>query len=398
MPAKSKAHKAAELKARRLEEENAEQQQRLEDLQRQLDDHASAPPPPKKILVVTGNRRKKKTAASGAMTRLITTLVKTFFWGQAIFCTSHERLVQITTMLARNAALDEHTQIEEEEEREGAISEWVTLYNGEVKKALNVQRNYAQSQVRREMVDVHYTGLLQRSTPEAWGADPTFTQDDDGSLVAVPFLNSLDNLITADDILQCAIRNAGFLDTQKGKEIFDYYWDVLLLRAAGKEHWSPHFRHHNTISEARHDPSVTKPEGYPCIGVEMEAFVVLLFENCENKWQHIAVEKFNKPDDFQHDPKAAYARCAYTDHMTGDREWGGWNRAGRARFRAIRQMVSDGRKEETTKRIEKDALQRIRIVHNLEGENARVPGRRRRRRVRDEDETEGESDDDMAEL
>ena len=37
-------------------------------------------------------------------------------------------------------------------------------------------------------------------------------------------------------------------------------------------------------------------------------------------------------------------------------------------------------------------------AQNLEGENARVPGRRRRRRVRDEDETEGESDDDMADL
>ena len=61
-------------------------------------------------------------------------------------------------------------------------------------------------------------------------------------------------------------------------------------------------------------------------------------------------------------------------------------------------MIVEGRQEETTPNIERDALQRIRIAQNLEGENARVPGRRRRRRVRDDDETEGESDDDMADL
>ena len=84
--------------------------------------------------------------------------------------------------------------------------------------------------------------------------------------------------------------------------------------------------------------------------------------------------------------------------MTGDREWGGWNKAGRRQFRAIRAMIVEGRQEATTTNIERDALQRIRIAQNLEGENARVPGRRRRRRVRDDDETEGESDDDMADL
>ena len=300
-------------------------------------------------------------------------------------------------MLAKNAALDEHVNIEDKEEQENAVSEWVALYNGEVKKALNIQRNYSQSQVRREIVDVHYAGLLKATTAEDWGAKDDFTEDDDGTLVAVPFLNSLPNLITAEDILNCAIRNADFLATDRGKEVFDYYWDVLLLRAAGKEHWSPHFRHHNTISGARHDPSVTKPEGYPCIGVEMEAFLVLLFENCEDKWKHIAVGKFNS-DDFQHDPRAEYARCPFTEHMTGDREWGGWNKAGRIQFQAIRAMIVEGRQEETTTNIERDALQRIRIAQNLEGENARVPGRRRRRRVRDDDETEGESDDDMADL
>ena len=109
------------------------------------------------------------------------------------------------------------------------------------------------------------------------------------------------------------------------------------------------------------------------------------------------IGKFNS-DDFQHDPRAEYARCPFTEHMTGDCEWGGWNRAGRVQFRAIRTMIVEGCQEETTTNIERDALQRIRIAQNLEGENARVPGRRRRRRVRDDDETEGESDDDMADL
>ena len=93
---------------------------------------------------------------------------------------------------------------------------------------------------------------------------------------------------TIEQILDCATREQYLDQTEEGKALFAYYWDVLLMKVVGKKHWDKPFRHYKTIGEAVHDD---RQDDAACITPGTEAFLYLLFDNCEQKWIHLADEK-----------------------------------------------------------------------------------------------------------
>jgi len=280
-----------------------------------------------------GKRKKKLTAEESQWHTAINKAIKMSLWGFIIFINTDSRLLNACKCVMKDMQLTCLTKIKEERERKEAESNWITDNWELIRTLMNNQRNYAQSQIRITMQDLMFHG------------------------------NDHPNI---DDVEKCAFRDKDYLDTERGQKMFDFYWDVLLRRIGGREHWNDRLRLNNTIQEAMHPPSPGHRNPYPCIGVELEAFLVLVFHNCYNKWSQViknkteALQKGKEPE--QYDPKADYANCPYTEHLEGKCSWGGWNDAGRKLFRDIRDKIKAAKEEDHVLEYEKAALLRIRYV------------------------------------
>jgi len=256
-------------------------------------------------------------------------------WGTCIFCNSDERLYMVCKCIMLDMNIKNLTSITDEEAKKEAQSNWIADNSEVILSLFNEQRNYAQSQVR---IVVH--DLLEKGVEE--------------------------DIPTLDIVMKCACRDQKYLETPEGTKFFDFYWDVLLKRVAGKEHWSDRIRLQETICGAMHPKSPGHAVVFPCISPSLEAFLVLVFANCFKKWKKVedlkkkAVANGKVPDPY--DPKADYAQCPYTDHLDGKNKYGGWNQAGRTEFRRIRELIKQGRAQDFVEDYEKATLLRLRYV------------------------------------
>ena len=63
-----------------------------------------------------------------------------------------------------------------------------------------------------------------------------------------------------------------------------------------------------------------------------------------------------KDPNFSCDCQAECAKCKYTNHLKGDRNWGGWNLEGRNRVHALAKEIEAGRQKPGVKAMENDML------------------------------------------
>ena len=255
---------------------------------------------------------------------------KTYIWGASIFCTNTKRLFAATKFIMVKLNLKEFEHIKDKKMRQEAEAEFIAQNADLVRDAWNEIRNYAQSQLRQLYVD--------RVKAGEWNP-------------------------TTEQIKMCILRDEEFLMTKEGHKVFDYYWDVLLMKVAGKQHWEKDIRHFTTISKAVNHYKA------PAICPGMEAFVYLLFLNCEPKWKEIAADKMAGK---KHDPKDKRWVCQYTTSKAGQNEWGGWTPQARELFRKLRDEVKEARDEDHVEEVEELALKRIRMAngYDKEGEEA----------------------------
>ena len=253
--------------------------------------------------------------------------LREYGWGHVIYVSTEEKLKALATVVAVDHQPTELNILDKAEHKK-AVVEWVQTHLSTVANQWNNIRNYTQSQLREEL-------------------EPQVARGD----ADVP---------TIEELTKCAYRDPDFLKTDRGKLVFDYYHDTILMKTALKENWGEKFRHHNTISKAMKPASKTHKKGRPCVSPDVEAYTVTLLENHYPKWEKQAKEKQALGKKFKFDPKADYAKTEFTSSLNGGSKFGGWNKAGRERFRMHRQKVKEGRALATTAAFEEATLQRLR--------------------------------------
>ena len=271
-------------------------------------------------------------------------------WPICKFITSDRQLVKASWAVCKYMKPKEFEGLDQEELLE-AQSQWVAENADHVRTGLNSVRNYAQGNVRTIAVS-------------CFAVDQFFP--------------------SIDQILDCATREEYLDTTDEGKKIFEFYWDVLLMKVVGKRHWDKHIRHYNTIQEAKHMDERTDPR---CITHSSEAFLVLLVENCRTKWIHLSDES---RDGKVHDPTNKKLIVPFVTRDAGQQQWGGWSLAGRKRFKELREKIADAQKQDHVLQLEKNCLERLRLKHEIDERDQKRKSRGKKRKM-----VEEEDDDDF---
>ena len=247
-------------------------------------------------------------------------------WNVLKFINSDKKLVNVTTKVM------EHMQLEEFEGLQGKRlaakqAMWIAENKDLVRQAINHFRNYHAGQVRAEWVS---RKIMDKPVP------------------------------TKEQILDCATREPNLLKTEEGKALLADYHDVWLQKIAGKEHWERNQRYYQTISNAKHDGCKENPE---CINSGTEAFLYLVYENCEpTKWEYLAeCKKLGKTVDNKHQAMMT----VYTVSDGGQMEWGGWTKAGHDCWKEVKQKIEDAHQHEHVTEMEKQILHLVHVRNKL---------------------------------
>lgn len=131
------------------------------------------------------------------------------------------------------------------------------------------------------------------------------------------------------------------LDDPYEFEVMVWYWDVLMRKVMGKIGWDVSDRHYTTLTKATfpHDRKV------PNFDVSSEAFVVLVYENCYQKWTKTMEWKQANPGQKlptrsktnKNDP---IFKTIYTSQDSGQQKNGGWTNLGIERYNGIYDAIS----------------------------------------------------------
>ena len=192
-----------------------------------------------------------------------------------------------------------------EKEFEGPLLEnYILTYKAACNKGVNDKRNYAQSQMRN---------------------------------VALAYLDEFDRLPNTNMIMACALRKVK-LDNEAHVQVFKWYWDKLLGCVVGvkrKENgWATNVKYYNTISGAK---CATHPDS-PLINSYVEAFLVLLYESCREKWTNMHKWRKENKGKTLADCDESF-RGKYTRQDGGQQLFGGWTEEGLEQFITIRKKI-----------------------------------------------------------
>ena len=116
-------------------------------------------------------------------------------------------------------------------------------------------------------------------------------------------------------------------------EVFDWYSNRLVAKTVGHASWGPNQKHFGHLSTYSPGGSTE-----PYVPANAEAFVVLLWENAEEKWKYMmrCQEKNRKPN-----MKSVKMKTKYSSSSSGHNVFGGWNQAGRDRFEELTREISE---------------------------------------------------------
>ena len=166
------------------------------------------------------------------------------------------------------------------------------------------------------------------------------------------------------------------------KRILLWYFDYYLPAAAGKEAYGPLTRYYKRSTKG------CKVEGraMAVIPQEVEAFGLLVFENCWPKWQHICPKEAEDPSfsvtQLNRNNKAneKYFETKWTDGKTGQVQGGGWSQEGYNAYNDLIKHVSKIREDDKKNRwaVHELALELMRTEHGITEANP-APTKKRKR-------------------
>lgn len=168
------------------------------------------------------------------------------------------------------------------------------------------------------------------------------------------------------------------------KQIFIWYYDVYLVACLPKEFWKEDIRYYQLLTDEIN--IFGKMKGL--VTVSSEAFALLMWENCRDKWinyfkykeangEKAAIPKGKEPGAQDHLAK-------WSDGKEGQVLYGGWKEEAYVKFEELKKTLKAWRAADTGKLGPKLALKYMRTLHKRTGkfpEDDKKKGSSRKRKT-----------------
>ena len=290
---------------------------------------------------------------------------KNEFFRTVKFISSEKQLVQVTEDILDSYEWDDYMYFEEEEDETAEDRKqrqknndivaanratWIKTYQKEVLSAFNKRRSYTQEWCKDEVTKLLHAGKVPPH-PKA--------------------------------IKKCAMWKINPKNADEMK-VYAWYWDKLLPGVGGAKHyWSPSIRHHCTISKAH----LNNAENKLCIPVSSEAFIVLVYEGCYDKW--LAMHKWQKENpnkkfhrEMEERKKPIY-KSKYFETTSGQKLFGGVPAETLQLFVQLKDAIKKGRKTPKTAKLEEACLALVQeenqVAEDDEEEDAEGSGKKNKK-------------------
>ena len=145
----------------------------------------------------------------------------------------------------------------------------------------------------------------------------------------------------------------------ENREFFDLYNDEVIPKFAGAQRWGINKRCHGHLST--HAP--TDDPKNPYVTVSDEAFAVVTYEGCYNKWKYMGDQKKNNE---KVDKKNDSMDNSYINKKAGQAKYGGWTDQGLDRYKALRDSIKRARAKKITWEIEEASMKSLRKKHEVD--------------------------------
>ena len=163
---------------------------------------------------------------------------------------------------------------------------------------------------------------------------------------------------------------------------FMWYWTKLLPCVAGSHRWSKNIRCYGCISTSTFPDNTDLKH----ITSSDEALVVVLFENCGQRWPFLVTQAKGKSNYkvSKEDKKHDSYQSAYSDTKAGQKKYGGWYKKGRDRHVQVEKAIRRAKKQEHVLDLESAILGAIQMDEDIK------IGKSNKRKSRDPDDFEQE--------
>ena len=326
------------------------------------------------ILSAKRSKNGKLKTFHSAMEALVSEATKTDFFKIAKFIANDTQLENAAGMVLDYLDLQEFQDLDGAE-LDRARKVWIESNKEIVRITMNEWRNYIQGELYKlfKLLNSRHGGL--------------------------------DEVPTADQILNIAKRSGMKKGTDanydRNMALLVGYWDLMIPKVAGHKDWGPGKRHHQLLSFARRNND-RRESLY--VTPSDEAFLVVLWENCYKRWIYEdEKDKWTDEQKAAHDKAAAEAKAKgedyvpdaravppYTNPKGGVSKFGGWNKAGRKRYREVLDIILESKNKPYLQAIEKEALALVRAKHNCDEKEAK----RKKAKVVDKEEIDSDHEPD----
>ena len=240
--------------------------------------------------------------------------------------------------------------------------DFMNTYSNDCREALNEQRSYVQSQMKKV----------------AWKLC-----DEEGDPSALPTIEDIYKVANRMIPLPPEDPSAADAAEQQAEhdrlmKVFLWYWDNLLPACAGNVYWRDSIRRSMCISVANLD-------GKPCIPPSTEAMTAIMYDNCSEKWGVMWQKKKDDPaykiPKKRDDPDYDEMMPKYSDPTAGQSKYGGWSHEGLVKFVEAMGQIRKARQTEEAAQLEQICLQMVKDKYGVKAgaaEKTKKKGKKRK--------------------
>jgi hypothetical protein len=196
--------------------------------------------------------------------------------------------------------------------------------------------------------------------------------------------NREQNFPSVESLLKCLQRN---IETDEEYEVFVFYCKELLSRVVGAAEWSKKSCCFKTMSSA-----MRQNTKIPLISPSDEAFVVLVVDNCLERWTEERIAEDVRATGKNPPKKAVNGK--YTRCNAGQVVFGGWSPDGLKYYNDLLHLNKEARESPRCKIVEEKCLELLRKKHKVTAKTweEQRKSRSKKRGIDEVDETADDSD------